>query len=242
MRYKIVFSYDGSQYCGMQIQKDKLTIAKVLNDNLSNILCVPIEVVASGRTDSGVSAIEQVGHFDYDGDLPKNFVGYINSVLPASIRVHSVAVAPNFHARYDAKEKTYIYKFYVSKNANAFYDKFALQVPKCDIDKVKKSLKYLIGTHDFTSFCASGTGVKDMVRTITSASIDGDGEVYTFTIAGNGFLYNMVRIIVGTLIEIGSKGLAPGHMKNVIDGKNRKLAGPTKPAYPLVLKSVSYIQ
>lgn len=242
MRYKIVFSYDGSQYCGMQIQKDKLTIAKVLNDNLSKVLSSQIEVTASGRTDSGVSAIEQVGHFDFDGDLPKNFVGYINSVLPASIRVHSVQAAPNFHARYDAKEKTYLYKFYVSKNANAYYDKFALHVPVCDIDRIKASLKYLIGTHDFTSFCASGTGVKDMVRTIISANIYNEGDLYTFTITGNGFLYNMVRIIVGTLIEIGSKGLEPEHMQNVIAGKNRKLAGPTKPAYPLILRSVSYIQ
>ena len=240
MRYKLVFSYDGAPYEGYQIQKDKLTVAKVLNEAISKVLKVEINVTASGRTDSGVSAIAQVGHFDYDGDLPRNFVGHVNHELPSTIKICCVEAKPDFHARYDAKSKTYSYKFYVSDVANAYYDKFAYHVYNCDVKKMEDATKYLIGTHDFSSFCATGTAVKDKVRTITSATIIGDGNLYTFKITGNGFLYNMVRIIVGTLVQIGTTDLPAMHMRYIINTRDRKNAGPTLPASPLVLESVDY--
>ena len=240
MRYKIIFSYNGKGYFGYQEQVNKLTIAKVLNDTLTDILGEPVKVTPSGRTDTDVSAIAQVGHFDFDGVLPANFVGYVNSKLPASIKLASCEKAPNFHARYDAKIKTYEYKFYVSFEPNAYFDTFAYHVKKCNVDKMVECLKYLVGTHDFSTFQASGSAVKDKVRTIYDAKIVADGNLYTFSITGNGFLYNMVRIIVGTLINVGTKNLPDNYMQMVIESKNRKEAGPTVPAYPLVLKSVEY--
>ena len=240
MRYKIIFSYYGRGYEGFQVQKEKPTIALYINKALSQVLKCDTQVTASGRTDSDVSAIAQVGHFDYDCELPRNFVGYINSLLPSTIRVASVEQAPNFHARYDAKLKTYEYKFYVSELVNAYYDTFALHVKNCDIDKVKKCAKMLQGTHDFGAFQATGSSVKDRVRTVTNASIDVDGDLCTFSITANGFLYNMVRIIMGTLIMMGSSDKPAQHMQHIIDAKDRKLAGKTVPAYPLVLKSVEY--
>ena len=241
MRYKLILSYDGVGYNGWQVQNNKTTIQGEVNRVLSQVLKCDIFVTASGRTDTDVSAIAQVAHFEYEGNLPKNIVGHCNNLLPESIRITQIVECADFHARFDAKRKTYMYKFYVSKTPNAYYDKFAYHVKyDCDFDLMQSSVKYLLGTHDFSSFCASNTQVVDKVRTIYDANLTCEGDLITFTITGNGFLYNMVRIIVGTLIQIGTKKLPADTMAKIIGFKDRKMAGPTVPARALTLVSVNY--
>ncbi len=240
MRYKIILSYNGRGYNGWQIQKDKNTIQAKVNEVISAVLRAPINVTASGRTDSDVSAIRQVAHFDYDGKLPTNFMGHCNSLLGDQISVLDVCVAPNFHARFDAKRKTYKYCFYDGRTRNAYFDTFAYFTKSVLNYKVmSQSIKYLTGTYNFTSFCASNTSVKDKVRTIYDCTLDYANGLYTLTITGNGFLYNMVRIIVGTLIMIG-RGESPSDMADIIKSCDRKRAGKTVPAFPLVLVDVDY--
>lgn len=241
MRYKIIFSYNGKGYCGWQMQKNKPTIQAELNEVLSQVLNMSINVTASGRTDTDVSAIEQVGHFDFDGIMPKNVVGYVNSLLTSNISVSSITEQNGFHARYDAKEKTYSYKFYIAPVKNAVFDQFAYHVKgNVNVENMLASIKYLVGEHDFSAFCATNTQVVDKVRTIYNSELRRDGNLFTFTITGNGFLYNMVRIIVGTIIMIGLKGESPSIMKKIILSKDRTKAGKTVPAYPLVLRNVKY--
>lgn len=242
MKYIVEISYVYSlKYAGWQIQKNKLTYQQEIERVFSNVLKQNITVVASGRTDSGVSALKQVVHFEFDGELPKSFVGHVNNLLSEEISVLSVKTCNNdFHARFDAKSKTYKYFFYVNNVNIPFYDKFATQI-KGNIDEniLLKEVKSLVGTHDFTSFCASGNSVNDFTRTIYYANLEKVGNLWVFTVTGNGFLYNMVRIIMGTLIEL-AQGKLKYNMKEIINQKDRKFAGKTAPAKGLVLFNVEY--
>lgn len=242
MRNIVEISYVASErFAGWQKQKNAQSYQGVLEDAIRNVLGVEVGLVASGRTDAGVSAIKQVAHFDYDGHMDKNFVGHINSILPAEIRVLDVRpVKDDFHARFSAKRKTYQYCFYVSKVTLPYYERFATQVKyPLDDEVLCEQVKQLIGKHDFTSFCASGSSVTDFVREIYDARIIKSGDMYTFSITGNGFLYNMVRIIVGTLIDI-SRGAICLDVGEIILKKDRKFAGKTASAKGLVLKNVEY--
>lgn len=242
MKYIVEISYvASSKFCGWQIQKNKPTYQQVCEDVFSKVLGAKTSIVASGRTDSGVSAIRQVGHFETNVDIPNNFVGHVNSLLPEEIKVLSVNnIDEKFHARFDAKRKTYKYYFYQSKTKIPFYDKFALHVTnKMDFDLMVSQAQLLIGLHDFKSFCATGSEVKDFVRTIYSVDLKKSGDLYEFTICGNGFLYNMVRIIVGTLIDIGS-GKIQRSLDEIIESRNRTCAGKTVGPEGLVLVDVCY--
>ena len=242
MRYVVELSYICSEkFAGWQIQKNKLSYQQLFESAFEKVLNVKINLQASGRTDSGVSAIKQVAHFDYDQLLPKNFVGHINSILPEEARVLNVYTADSdFHARFSAKCKTYKYYFYVSKINIPYFDTFAHQVKTVIDDKVlTKQVKNLVGSHNFKSFCASGSSVTDFTRTIYSADIEKKNQLYEFTICGNGFLYNMVRIIVGTLIDIAS-GKLNYNINKIISLENREFAGKTAPAKGLVLFDVNY--
>ncbi len=234
-------SYNGKNYCGWQKQNNKKTIEGVIEDIMSEILSCPIDIVGSGRTDSEVSAICQVAHFDIDGVIPKGLMGHINSKLPSDIRINSIELAKDsFHARYNAKLKTYKYYFYTGKENNAYYDLYAHHI-KYDLNlgTMQSATKWLNGEHNFTSFCSVDTDVKSKVRTIKSATLEKKGELYEFTITGNGFLYNMVRIIVGTLVDIGRSKITMG-MDEIINSCDRKNAGVTMPAKGLVLYNVEY--
>lgn len=244
MRYIIKISYDGTNYCGYQKQPNKITIQDTLESVMTNVLGSPIEIVASGRTDAGVSAIEQICHFDIEKDIDtKRVKGHINSLLPNDIRVLDICVADNdFHARFSAKKKTYEYYFYVSRDVIPVYDNIATLVGyNIDIDKVFASTEYFKGTHDFSAFSASNTSVVDKVRTIYDIDIVKiDEYLYKLVITGNGFLYNMVRIIMGTIVDIGMGKIAIDQLSQIIESGDRQKAGKTISAKGLYLKKVVY--
>ena len=241
MRYLLKICYDGKAYSGWQKQKNAKTVEGAIESAMSLILGISVDIYASGRTDAGVSALCQCAHFDCDQKLSSSFVGHINSILPDDIRVLSIETVNNdFHARYNVKEKTYIYRFYQSKIALPVYDNNYTQIKTpINVDKFRDNMKQLIGTFDFSAFCASDTQVVDKVRTIYSAQLIEDGSSYVFKITGNGFLYNMVRIIAGTLIDIAS-GKISMSIEDIIRSKDRRLAGKTLSSKGLMLFEVKY--
>lgn len=254
MRLKIEYSYLGREYNGSQKQKNNNTIQNKIEDVLFNFFGVRLELVASGRTDAGVSAIKQIGHFDIDEVFLSNKIGEVveknlaslvirlNYLLPDDIRILRVSkVDSNYHARFNAKNKTYAYNFYVSKVEIPYLSQFCLWVKRdyINLDEMKKAIGYIIGTHDFTSFCASNTDVMDKVRTIYDAKIISSPlGYYSIVISGNGFLYNMLRIIVGTLLDVGYDKINSDTFKNILSMKDRNKAGKTVKSDGLVLVDV----
>lgn len=244
MRYILKLSFDGSGYLGFQKQKDPNTIQEHIENALKEVLGQEINIVASGRTDAGVSAIEQICHFDYEDTIDsRRFIGYMNSILPKTIRINNIEeCGEEFHARFSAKNKTYEYWFYIGQNSIPVYDRVASNIGyNIDISKIIKACKYIKGEHDFTSFCASNTSVVDKVRTIYDIDIVSiDNNLYKLVITGNGFLYNMVRIIMGTLVDVGMGKISPETVKLIIESKDRSKAGKTAEPKGLYLKKVSY--
>lgn len=244
MRILLTIEYNGKNYAGWQRQKNALSVQEVLEDKLAVLLRRKIVLSASGRTDGGVHALGQKAHFDYDGDVPVKKIAYaINTLLPDDVRVLSAEkVADDFHAQYSAKKKTYVYKMYVSRTLHPLKNDFYARIPyeNVDFDKMRSACEDLVGTHDFVGFSSTGSGIKTTVRTIFSASLTRDGEDIVLEITGNGFLYNMVRIIAGTLAYIGVGLLPENAVKNVFATGDRKLAGKTYPAQGLCLKEVIY--
>lgn len=243
-RYKIVMQYDGENFKGFQVQPEKRTVQGELERVLTSLLKENVKIYASGRTDSGVSAKAQVAHFDTECTFDeKKMLSSINAFLPEDIAITSLEkVTDEFDARFSAKRKTYQYRFYVSKFELPLYKKTALRVNDyVDIEKMKEGAKYIIGTHDFRSFVASKSGKTDFVRTVYDAKIvKHDDTLYAFEITGNGFLYNMVRILFGTLLMIGYGKRKPEDMEKIIKQEDRQMAGKTMPAHALLLKSVDY--
>ena len=243
MRYKIEISYDGSGFYGFQKQPNKETIQECLEKAISQVLKQNIEIVGCGRTDAGVSAISAVCHFDYDKEIDsRNFIGHTNNLLPNLIKVRNISkVNDEFHARYSAKSKTYDYYFYID-GETPFYDKFATNIGyNISIEKMKNACKYFVGEHDFSSFCASNTSVVDKTRIIYDIEIIELGNnLYKLSIRGNGFLYNMVRIIMGTLVDVGLGKIQPENINDIILCKNRAKAGKTINSKGLVLKKIDY--
>lgn len=239
----LVLAYDGTDFYGYQVQNDDRTVQKVLEDAICKLTGEKVKSVASGRTDSGVHAEGQVVHFDTNSTIPESkFKDALNSLLDSDVRVlKSKEVKPNFHARYDAKSKVYKYVIYNGKVENPLTNRYATFYPyKIDFDKINDAIKEIVGTHDFKCFLASGSQVKNTIRTIEYIKVAKKGKLITFTIKGNGFLYNMVRIIVGTLLEISQGRLSTADLKNAIETKDRKLAGKTMPANGLRLYKVYY--
>jgi len=239
MKFLLELSYFGKNYSGYQKQKNGNSIQEELEKAMEQVVGEKVQTNASGRTDAGVSALKQVVSFELD-NLTTNLDKRLNLILPEDIRVLSVKeVAEDFHARFSAKRKTYLYNFYVSNVNIPFLDNFALRVNEnFDIQKVEKEILALIGTHDFSAFCATGSQVQDKVREIYSAKILKNDLFHSLEITGNGFLYNMVRIIMGTLLEIGYGKLS--NLEKIISSKDRAKAGKTVPSVGLVLKEVLY--
>ena len=241
--YKIIIEYNGKNYSGWQVQENKQTIQQTLQDAIKNVTGEEVLVVGSGRTDSGVSAVGQVANFCLQKEIePNKLTKAINAHLPQDIAVQSTQVVDiSFNARFNAKSKTYNYYFYVSQNRKPLYDDFALQVKYANIDSMQKACKYLIGTHDFKSFVARNSGKTNFERTIYNAQISNVTDcLYKFSITGSGFLYNMVRIVMGTLIMIGEGKRTSGAMLDIIHAKDRTKAGKTVPAIGLQLFKVEY--
>lgn len=243
-RIVLVFEYVGTNFAGFQIQPNKRTVQGEVERVLTELMGEPVKIYASGRTDAGVHSLGQVAHFDTEKQVDCNRLLFeLNNKGIEDVGFLKVfRVSQTFDSRFSVKVKTYSYRFYLSRFERVMYKNRALRVnDNVDIMKMKEGLPYLIGTHDFTSFVARKSGKTDFVRTIFSAEINtlGDG-LYELEISGNGFLYNQVRIIMGTLIDIGAGRKKSSAMQDIILGKNRSLAGKTVPPYGLYMKSVKY--
>ena len=242
-RIMLVLAYDGTDFYGYQVQNDDRTVQKVLEDAIFKLTGERVKSVASGRTDSGVHAEGQVVHFDTNSTVPgSKFKDALNSLLDKDVKVlKSKEVSADFHARYSAKSKVYKYSIYNGEIENPLNNRYATFYPyKIDFDKINDAIKEIVGTHDFKCFLASGSQVKNTVRTVEYIKVAKKGKLVTFTVKGNGFLYNMVRIIVGTLLEISQGRLTVANLKNAVELKERKLVGKTMPPNGLQLYKVYY--
>lgn len=248
MRYKAIIAYDGTNFNGFQRQPNGRTVQEEFEKTLQKINHgEPIMIHGSGRTDAGVHALGQVIHFDYDDPRPLEKLRFaLDTQTPDDIAVRSVErVAEDFHARYHVVEKTYHYKVQIQKPRSPFRRYYAAYYPyPLDLGKIRQALPALLGTHDFTSFCASGSSVEDKVRTIYQADLEvnGDGTELTFIFRGNGFLYKMIRILAGTLLKIGNDRLAVDSIPVIIAKKDRNAAGPTAHPEGLYLAEVKYAE
>ena len=244
MKYKMLIEYSGENFSGWQSQPGKRTVQGEIEKVLFSLLGEEIILSASGRTDKGVNAFGQVASFATSKEISASKLrGAINAFLPEDIAIREVEIVDDdFDARFNAKIKTYEYYFYKSRIELPLSRNRELRINDyADVDRMREAAKYLVGTHDFTSFVARKSGKTNMVRTIYDIQIIDLGENhYKLVITGNGFLYNMVRIIMGTLIMIGQGQREVAYMQQVIEGKNRKLAGNTVAPYALYLKEVKY--
>lgn len=242
----LTIQYNGKNFCGWQVQPNKRTVQEVLEKRISNLLGEEkISLFASGRTDSGVHAYCQTAHFETDSDFDiKKLANAINSVLDTDISVLSAKeVSKNFHARFSIKQKTYLYRVYCSDVLEPLNNGRVAKVNSKVINNfelIKKASKFFIGTHNFYGFCASRSSTTDFVRTIFDIKIKKTKKCIDFYITGSGFLYNMVRIIVGTLISVGEGKILPEEIPEIIESQDRKKAGKTMPAYALYLYNVKY--
>ncbi len=246
MRIYLKISYDGSKYNGFQKQPDGKDIQNVLDDTLSTFFNKEIKTQGSSRTDTGVHAFAQVVTFDIEGvTIPADrYDKILNQRLPESIVVvESKEVSEDFHPRYNCVKKTYLYQIYNSEYMPPIYNHYMLKVKKpLNIEKMNEACKYLIGEHDFVGFSnKSENNLKSTVREIYSARVYKNDNIVSFEVTGNGFLYNMVRIIVGTLIEIGFEKREPNIIKDVINSKNRNLAAQTAGPEGLILKDIFHV-
>ena len=243
-RVKLIVAYDGTNYRGWHIQKNGETIESVLNRALRELTGeADIQVLGASRTDAGVHAMGNVAVFDTQMRMPGDkFVYALNQRLPEDIRIqHSCEVPSDFHPRYQNTVKFYEYRILnrefplPSYRLNTYFFYRPL-----DEKRMQQAADYLTGEHDFKSFCAAGAQVKTTVRTIYALEAVRDGELITIRITGNGFLYNMVRIIAGTLIKIGQGEWEPEYIREILAAKDRGAAGPTAPAKGLTLTGIFY--
>ncbi|MBO8172796.1 MAG: tRNA pseudouridine(38-40) synthase TruA [Bacillaceae bacterium] len=245
-KIKLIVSYDGTDYHGFQTQPGGATIQDELEKAIAHLTGKSVRITGSGRTDAGVHARGQVVHFDTDSSIPpEKWAAALNSKLPEDIIVrHSEAVLPDFHARYDVTAKTYKYLIDQGPVKNVFLRNRAWHIPQTlNLNRMKEAAQYLEGEHDFTSFCSAKTDVEDRVRTLYQVEIkeEGtDGNEIWLTFRGSGFLYNMVRIMTGTLVEVGMGQRGPLEIRQLLLEKDRTRAGKTAPPHGLYLWSVEY--
>ena len=253
MRVLLSVAYDGSAYHGWQLQPNGLTIEEVLNKNISELLGEDIQVEGASRTDAGVHALCNLAVFDTKTRIPADKLSYaINQRLPEDIVVTgSRQVPPDFHPRYVKTEKTYEYRIWNDRFANPLLERQSFFCfYELDLEKMQRAADYLIGQHDFASFCSVGSQAESTIREITAIAVKRDaalccgirpsmglegGSLVTIRVSGYGFLYNMVRIIAGTLLEVGKGKIEPEEVEHILSGRDRALAGPTAPAKGLVL-------
>ena len=244
-RIMLTVAYDGTAYNGWQVQPNGITIEGELNRALKELLGEDISVIGASRTDAGVHALCNMAVFDTESRiLPEKIAPALNARLPEDIRVQrSVEVAPDFHPRRCNTKKTYEYRIYMGKYENPIGRQYAhfVYVP-LDVEKMEKAAGYLVGEHDFKSFCVAKAQVLTTVRTLYGIEVKKEGNYLTIKVNGNGFLFNMVRIIAGTLLEVGKGKLAPEQVKEILEAKDRQAAGPTAPARGLTLVSFEFCE
>lgn len=229
-RVRMVVAYDGTAYRGWQLQPNGITIEEVLNRELTALLKEPISVIGASRTDSGVHARGNVAVFDTENRMPADKICFaLNQRLPEDIRVQSSEEVPaDWHPRKANCTKTYEYKVLnrkISMPLERLYAHFCYF--NLDLDKMREAAVYLVGEHDFKSFCTVRTQAEETVRTIYSLDITKQDDMITIRISGSGFLYNMVRIIAGTLLEVGMGAYPPEHVEEILDARDRQAAGRT---------------
>ena len=243
-RIRLVVAYDGTQYHGWQIQPGAVTIESVLNEALTQLMREPIQVIGASRTDSGVHARGNVAVFDTESQMPPDKICMaLNQRLPEDIRVQvSEEVPSDWHPRKCTCIKTYEYRILnrrIEMPKQRFYSHFCYF--NLDLDKMRQAAGLLTGEHDFKSFCSVRTQVTDTVRTIYSIEVKRDEEdMIRIRVTGSGFLYNMVRIIAGTLMAVGMGQMAPEDMEGILEARDRRAAGPTAPARGLTLIRMEY--
>lgn len=245
-RYKAIIAYDGTNFNGFQAQPNGRTVQEELEKTLRKMNNGrTITIFGSGRTDAGVHAAGQVIHFDYPQARELEKMRYaLDTQTPEDIAVKSVEIVEDeFHARYHVVEKTYQFRVDIGKPRSPFKRFYASYFPyPIDVEKIRCALPDLLGTHDFTSFCASGTEIEDKVRTIHEASLEVNDtcDELIFTFRGDGFLYKMIRILVGTLLKIGNGRMDETIIPTILEAKDRNLAGPTAHPEGLYLVEVKY--
>lgn len=240
---KLTIEYDGKDFNGWQKQPNKLNIQGEIERAIYNITKEEVDLIGSGRTDAGVHALGQVANFKTNSEISiEKLPLAINSQLKNSIVIKEAEeVDERFHSRYNAKHKTYRYIINNSKCGTAIYRNLEYSYPfKLDAEKMKQASKYFEGEHDFKAFKSSGTSSKNSVRTIYKAIVKQEGEKIIIELTGNGFLYNMVRIISGTLLDVGLGKIQPEEIPEMIESKDRQRAGKTLPAHGLYLVEVKY--
>lgn len=240
---KLTIEYDGKDFKGWQKQNDKLNIQGEIEKAIETVTKEEVELIGSGRTDAGVSALGQVANFKTKCNIPTEKIPYaLNTQLKRSIRIiKAEEVDERFHSRYTCKKKTYRYVINNTEQGTAIYRYIQYHFPiHLDENKMNKAIQYLIGEHDFKSFKASGTSSKSSVRIIYDARVFREGNLVIIELTGNGFLYNMVRIISGTLIDVGQGKITPEEVKEILKKKSRDYAGKTLPANGLCLVNVYY--
>ena len=242
MRYALTLEYIGKNYCGSQKQPSGQSIQDKLEDALCTLIKKKVKTIFSGRTDKGVNSKGQIVHFDIDEPIvASKFINSINGILPNDISVSDVCeVDPNFHAQKSAKKRYYRYEFVNRKQRSVFDNDLMLVRYKCDVERMQKSLSYLIGEHDFTSFRNSDSDVPNSICFIYKIDCKKVDDRIVLDIVGNRFLYNMVRIIIGTLLLIEKEDLSPKVMEDILDAKDRLKAGQTVSPYGLTLMKVEY--
>lgn len=242
-RVMLRVAYDGTDYCGWQLQPNAQTVEGVLNQALTRLLGEPVAVIGASRTDSGVHSLGNVAVFDTDTRIPADKISYaLNQRLPDDIVVQeSCEVASDFHPRHCDSTKTYEYKILnrefplptVRRDSYFFYRRL-------DTLRMQEAADELVGTHDFASFCAAHAQVETTVRTVYSCKVLREGDLIRIRVTGAGFLYNMVRIIAGTLIEVGTGTRQPQEISEILQAKNRSAAGPTAPAHGLTMIGIEF--
>ena len=240
---KLLIEYDGSKYYGWQKQPNILTVQEDIEIAINRITNEDVILFGSGRTDKGVHATGQVANFHTNSRIPENkFRDALNCVLPDDISIRlSEEVSESFHSRYSAIGKEYRYLIYNNKVRSPIHRNYSYHVPfSLDMVLMKEAAKAFVGTHDFMTFMSSGSAVKNTVRTIHNISLEKNGDVIELKVSGNGFLYNMVRIMTGTLIEIGNGRMDYNKICDIIESKDRIKAGHTAPPQGLYLEKVLY--
>ncbi len=249
MKILLKFSFVGSAYCGWQAQNNGKTVQQTLTDAANKLFGFECDVTGCSRTDSGVHAnmfcatVAKRGTDEIETSIPlSNVPRAINCFLPDDVSVFEAnAVKGDFHARYSVKYKEYIYKIHTRPERDAFLSGRAWHVPKeLDTDAMKRAAQGFVGTHDFSSFMATGSKITNPVRTVFDADVTRDGDIITFRVTADGFLYNMVRIMAGTLVDVGEGRIKSDNIETIIKGLDRAAAGRTAPPHGLYLNKVVY--